>query len=1388
MTSITRHHAEWLSLLEISGPFLSMPVLLQAFPQGLEAHDPDLAGELRAAYEEWADNQSGVRPDPAIHTAWVRFVMERALGYTDEVLLTGQALPAGIKAEFPEHGETLRPEIILVPPFISGEGGDKEHRSEPRLLIQVYPPSQSLEKPPQGSRWQASVATRMMELLHASGVRLGLVTNGEQWMLVDAPRGDTTGFTSWYASLWFEEQLTLRAFRSLLGTRRFFGVPDDQTLDALLATSAQDQYEVTDQLGYQVRRAVEILIQSIDKADQDRGQKIIDDPERLYEAALTVMMRLVFLLCAEERKLLPLDDPFYADNYAISTLRAQLREQADRSGEEVLERRYDAWCRLLATFRAVHGGIRHDRLTLPAYGGSLFDPERFPFLEGRKGKDDSSRMTDERGMQKDKHGSDSQIHPSSFVIHPLSIDNRTVLHLLEALQVLQVKVPGGGPAEARRLSFRALDVEQIGHVYEGLLDHHAVRASEPVLGLAGTRDKEPEIRLSELEARLAKDDKSFIDYLSDQTGRSTNALRKNLAGNTLTFDTSHLRASTGNDETLYRRVLPFARLIRDDNFGIPVIIPIGSVYVTAGTTRRATGTHYTPRSLTEPIVQHTLEPLVYRGPAEGWPREKWELRSPAELLDLKICDMAMGSAGFLVQADRYMAERLVEAWEIVEQGLQTQGIRNKGIGANDHPAVAISDLPFMTPEGHLTDDPAHAIPATPDERMIYARRLVAERCLYGVDKNPLAVEIAKLSLWLATLARERPFTFLDHALKCGDSLVGTSEDDFLRWAHGWQAAEATLFDATLQEQVETARQKRRELETFQVLDVRDAERKAELLAEAEAALKRVKRGCDLLEGARLLGLSENDTEELQIKLLFPYMAGEEEKNSLARDSLATSNQVHAFHWEFEFPEVFEQGGFSAFVGNPPFLGGTKISTYYGNNYAIYLKAEYSSFTGNADLCSLFFIRAFTNIKTNGKYGLIATKTISQGNTSETGLAFIISKGGLVFKADTSTTWPGSAAVVVSVVYILKGEYKGRILLDDRLVKKISPLLTEAIIDWEPKALVANEGVSFNGSKLDGIGFVIIPEEAELLLKRNPQNKDVLFPFLGGQDLNNEFDQKPTRWVINFHEWPLEKAEKYSDCLKIVKERVYPYRQTHSERRTRENWWQYTRVRNELYSAISGLGKVIAISQATKYIQPSLVDNTSVFDQALVLVVSDSVDDFAILNSSIHLAWALEYQTSLGTTPYYIPTKAFLPFPFPNKSESLCRIGRNYENLRRKIMYENQQGLTATYNRFHNLKDKSTEIAHLRHLHVDMDTAVDAAYGWSDLDLGHGFHETAQGVRYTISELARREVLRRLLELNHERYEEEVRQGLHEKKQGNKGKGGKGKWRKVKDEFGQYGLF
>jgi hypothetical protein len=592
--SIARHHAEWLSLLEISGPFLSLETLAAVFPQGIEHDNADLRRHLRQAHEEWLDSQGGLRPDSALHAAWVRYVLTQVLELPEAVLRGGADVSDGWRVPLQEHGETLAPDLVVVDP---SDG-------RPRWLVQIVPPGQKLESDLAGRPWKATPATRMQTLLYAVDAPLGLVTNGEQWMLVYAPRNATAGYISWYASLWLEEPVTLRAWISLLNAGRFFGVPDDATLEAMLRRSADDQAEVTDQLGYQVRRAVEQLVSAIDVADRDAGHRLLAevDEAEVYEAAITVMMRLVFLFCAEERDLFPLADALYSAHYAATPLRAQLRAAADEYGEEVIERRTDAWHRLLATTRAIYGGIQHEDLRLPAYGSALFDPDRFPFLEGRRA---GTRWTETPAQ-------------------PLAINNRTVLHLLESLQLLQVKAPGG-ERQARRLSFRALDIEQIGHVYEGLLDHQAVRASAPILGLTGTKEREPETPLRDLETHAGAGTPdaptaALLDFLKEATGRSPAALRRALATLPDPVWQAKLLAACGGDEALYRRILPFGGLVRADDLDRPTVILPGSVYVTAGADRRSTGAHYTQRVLTEPIVQHTLEPLVYIGPAEGLPK------------------------------------------------------------------------------------------------------------------------------------------------------------------------------------------------------------------------------------------------------------------------------------------------------------------------------------------------------------------------------------------------------------------------------------------------------------------------------------------------------------------------------------------------------------------------------------------------------------------------------------------------------------------------------------------------------------------------------------------------------------------------------------------------
>jgi len=1345
--SIARHHSEWLSLVEQSGPFLSMPVLLRVFPQGLEGHDPETFRLLRVAYDEWEDNnQAGRRINPAIHLNWIRFVLKAILQLPDNCIAEGQAIPQTLQVNVAEHGELLRPNIIIKNPDGGPNGG------KPRLLIQIYPAGQDLSKPVHGCTWKASPDTRMMELLHGTGVRLGLVTNGEQWMIVDAPRNETTGYASWYAHLWLEEQITLRAFTSLLNANRFFAVPDADTLEGMLAESASNQQEVTDQLGYQVRKAVEVLVESLDRADQDRSRQLLSGiPEtELYEAALTVMMRLVFLFCAEERGLLLLGDDIYDENYAVSTTQEQLHETADQYGEQILETRVDAWYRLLSTFRGVFGGIQHERLTLPPYGGKLFDPDRFPFLEGRK------------------HGTTWKTCDAE----PLPVNNRTVLHLLDALQLLQVKLPGGGPAEARRLSFRALDIEQIGHVYEGLLDHTAKRATEPVLGLAGSKDGEMEITVSALEQLATKGEEAFIEFLQEQTGRSANALKKALhlspSPGTLAFGSeaqarrgegrgeglSRFEAACGSGDDgkkLFARIQPFVGLLRDNTFGYPVVIRTGSVYVTAGTDRRSSGTHYTPKSLTEPIVQYTLEPLVYVGPAEGKPKEQWKLRSAKELLDLKICDMACGSGAFLVQACRYMSERLLEAWEIAEKTLP------KGI-------------PGITPEGTAsTGQPGEMILANdPDERRAFARRIVAQRCLYGVDINPLAAEMAKLSLWLLTLAKDKPFTFLDHAIRCGDSLLGIHDLKQLKTFSLDGTGQQYVFgEVPMDELVDKAIELRLKIESMAGNTVEEVEAQARLMAECEQRVEFLKCAADMLIAAELMGtnprekLAKRDDAAIQIG---HYL--KDGKPGEFRAAATKELRRRSFHWPLEFPEILvTRGGFDGFVGNPPFMGGKKITTNLSTPYRSYLLAILAGGTkGNADLCAYFLLQANNLLRHSGQFGFVATNSIAQGDTRLVGLDRLVEAGCLLTRAIPTRSWPGVASLEIALLWVCKGVWSGLFRLQEQVVDGISPFLTETgPIAGKPFQLSANEGKVFIGTVVYGEGFVLSSEVANQLLSKDKSNREVLSPYLNGESLYSSPTQTFTRWVINFGQRTLDEARHYPDCLSILERLVKPFRETVSEAQMRRNWWLHQRSRPALYSSIKHNERVLVKAQVSKTWAWEFVPNGWIYDSKLIVAVFQGWDVFALMQSTIHWEWSIQYGTTLRLDMSYTPTTNFVTFPFPQQMRSLANSGETYHCHRRSVLLSRNDGLTAAYNRFHDPDEASKDIQKFRDLHVEMDRAVAAAYGWDDLKLDHGFHQTKQGFRFTISESARREVLARLLKLNHERYAEEVAKGLHDKK-------------------------
>lgn len=1333
-------HTEWLSMIEVSGPFLAVSVLEKIFPQGLESLETYRKKRLRSAYDEWRDAVEEDDPQLSeIHRAWNEMVLRELLEYEDTVLQP--AKDDFIYNSLAGDGQ-FSPDLVLR----SGSGSD------PLLFVSILPEGTDLEKVKVGDGWPVPIFERMTLLCRDKSVRLGLITNGERWMIVNAPIGNTSSHISWYARLWFQEPVTLKAFQSLLSVRRWFG-PEEETLPAMLEDSLQHHEEVTDTLGEQVKRAVEVLVQCLDKADQDRNRELLHDvpPAELYEAGLTVMMRLVFVLCAEERGLLLLGDSIYDQYYAISTLRGQLAEEADQHGHEVLERRHDAWTRLLAVFRAVYGGIEHESLRMPALGGSLFDPNRFPFLEGRS---------------KGTHWQDTPAQP-------LSIDNRTVLLLLEALQVLEQR---GG---ALLLSYKALDVEQIGHVYEGLLEYTVRRLPKDTLGLMGSQKaKNPNLALAELESARLDSEEAVISIVETTTLRSRSAISKALAKDVDDATFGKIVTVCGGDMELAGRLKPFAHLLRTDAWGDFIVYHAHSFAVTLGADRRETGTHYTPKSLTESIVETTLEPVAYAGPAEGKPRDEWQLKSSAELLELKICDPAMGSGAFLVQVCRWLSERLVEAWG-----------KEAGQGK------------FITVDGVALESAGSAepMPDSLDERLLIARRLVAERCLYGVDLNPLAVELAKLSIWLITLAKGRPFGFLDHNLRSGDSLLGLHKlEQLTKFSlHPEKKKTISIFASNIEAAVKDALTLRKQLRETPIRDIRDVQYMERLDQQARQKLEHIEHIADAMIGEALASNGNQRALHTAMDNLstwaVAYIEGDnktgrkiiaEARKSLSIDLPAGKPPRKPFHWVLEFPEVFERVGFDGIVGNPPYLGGRKIRSTLGEHYLIALTGVfYESSSANADLCSFFIRRTSMLIKRNCAEGFIATSALSEGDTRETGLDHLLNDGFCIYKARSKSIWPGTASVTYSPVWLYKGRWNGLCYLDGKKVIGINSYLSEpGKVDGPPKKLKANSELSFQGSIPNGKGFVLSNDEAESLLKGNPQNEAVIYPYLIGKELNIHPEHKPSQWILNFHDWPLNHesasanykgpcAEDYPECLEIVHERVYPERtrlKENGEFKLRkplpQKWWIYADKRPKLYKKIQDIDWALAIAaQATKYVAFAQVKGKCVYSHALSLIVTDSYGIAALLQSSIHEIWARQYAGNNLLLLRYSPTDVLDTFAFPEINPSLVAIGKEYFEFRKNLLMENGEGLTSFYNRFHEPSECVENIKNFRNTQVVVDQEVAAAYGWDDLELGHDFYETSQGIRFTISEEARREVLQRLLKLNHERYEEEVAKGLHDNK-------------------------
>jgi hypothetical protein len=1351
-------HEQWLGLVQPVGLVVAPAVLtkLELVPNQSTAYISALQLQLKGLLEKL----DGLDGDPVMVISSFQQLATELLDWGDTDLVEASALETVPEVVLSEYGETLRPTHGV--PKLEGEGLQAlvldltQWRDASGTLTPQWGRDLDAAWNPTGNGWDVTPQQRFERLLKETEHPIGLLFNGTQLRLVHAPRGESSGHITLPLEPMAEVagRPMLGALELLLGVDRLFGGNPEQRLPALLAASRKNQNEVSTRLAEQVLEALWELLLGFDAAErlaQQSGRTVLgalptteEGQQHLYGGLITVLLRLVFLLYAEDEALMPADS-LYGQHYSVSALADRLRQERFEHQSGMAERR-GGWASLLSLFRLVYDGGGADPNYLPARHGDLFDPDAYPFLEGR----------------------DAESAYADGILDNLpALSDDVVEKVLSKLIWL----------DGERLSYRALDVEQIGSVYEGIMGFTVEQARGPSVGITyrPPRQKITITVVVDAEQLLAQPASKREKWLDDQTGVTLKLPAK-------------VKKDLKDATTLTELCVALDKKL---SLHTPNSLPTGSLILQPTAERRRSGSHYTPRALTEPIVAEAFRP---------WLERCNHTPTAEQILALKVCDPAMGSGAFLVAVCRFLAGWLVEAWE-----------------RDGYPDEFRQEW----------------------DKDNYARRLIAQRCLYGVDKNPFAVNLAKLSLWLVTLSQELPFTFVDHALKCGDSLIGEER----------KKIEAELKAASKQREIWEGRlQQLRErekvdYELFHVDSRSDADdaRKREALCDLQKSTAFLRTTGDLIVAAFFNGSKPRDREELRKIYLAETVtaATASDLETVMEEPLERlrggEKGIKPLHWQLEFPDVFnrDQPGFDVFVGNPPFAGGKRISEIQGEIYNSWLSSIHLEGSKNADLVAHFFRRCFQLLRLSGTLGLIATNTIAQGDTRATGLRWICLNGGTIYSAQKRLKWPGVAAVIVSVVHLLKGIYAGAMTLDKKTVTKITAFLFSNGGHEDPKQLVANTNQSFQGAIVLGMGFTFddsvpsdtnspgIPSpisEMDRLIAANPKNAEAILPYIGGDEVNTSPNHEHHRYVISLGERSQDQCERdYPDLMEILHKKVKPERQLKDASkypRMVNEWWKFWNARPALESSLKANNcEALVCPRTSKHLAFVRFNGNYIFSENLVVIIATPLIE-AALQSQLHAAWVQEFSSGFGDTQGYRPTDCFETFPFPLQSgesriaDTSIQVVDELQDCRQNIMLANQEGLTITYNRFCDPGENRDDFIALRALHTQLDLAVLNAYHWSDICLSYGFgldyldfpenivlpeelrdriengdlffwdasdaldfqgQLHAHGAikankrlpwRYRWPDAVREDVLARLLALNAERHQEEVEHGLH----------------------------
>ena len=793
-----------------------------------------------------------------------------------------------------------------------------------------------------------------------------------------------------------------------------------------------------------------------------------------------------------------------------------------------------------------------------------------------------------------------------------------------------------------------------------------------------------------------------------------------------------------------------------------------------GDDRATTGSHYTPDDLVQPLIRHSLDHLI---------AERLQADDPeAALLELRVADIACGSGHILLAAARRIATELA----VVRTGEEQ--------------------------------------PSPPAYRA--ALRDTIRRCIYGVDLNPLAVELCKVALWLEAHIPGQPLNFLDHHVKCGNAIVG-----FARREELGQGVPTAAFKTLPGDDKEVAAAFRRKnkgdlqhqtqasldftpelrghleaiLEAWQSLSALPEQTPAQIDAKKErfAAFSQGEHA-GLLRAIADIPVAQfyipmvpgNEAKLVTDGEFRGYWRGQLAPQGHGADAArALSEQRRFFHWFLEFPEIMDRGGFDCILGNPPYLGGQALSGTYGHAFCECMRWRYAP-TGLSDLVVFFLRRIHELLRDGGFTAIITTNSIVDGDVRKNGLEQVVAAGAQINMAVRGIRWPGTANLVVSLLALHKGEWNGPRMLDNQPATLINAFFEESDELGQPVKCQEGDEVMFMGTIYLGDGFILDDNQSAELYARGVSN-DAIRSLLNGKEVNSSPCQMPERKIIFLEQYEtLHEAESHEHvAVDHLRTHLLPDRLAQKNERAKARWWRYYRFNEVCYQNLRSLETCFVAARTTKHLSFSAMPTEYVFSDALYVFTTDRWDLFTVVQSTLHEVWARKYSGSLETRLRYSPSECFDTFAFPVGLWQTADTGprgtwRALPRTPQGVMLSLWLGLTKIYNLFHarNLspemvaqvskKDADTAAAgfeallELRRLHVQLDLAVRDAYGWQDLDLEHDFHEVEtltenDRVRYTISPAARQEVLKRLLTENHARAEAEARKPAPKPKRGSR---------------------